>query len=265
MHGIQRAVGANIRRFRKQRGWSQEDLAKRAARHWTYIGAIERGERNVTLQVVSSIAAALEVSVSDLLEGSSGEVGERAVAAGRHPLEEELNVTAHDILDAIQAGFRAKVDVKGKLAEHFMAKELERLKGERSIDGFDWLDRDGEPDFVVKVGERELKLECKNVRSREMYKKPKPAYKVELQKTRNSQDGTPTRGYQSDEFDVLGVCLFNHTGNWEFLYVAVMRLERRDSMPALLRVMQRVPLSPSAPWTRSLLDAIHDALKGDQQ
>ena len=38
----------------------------------------------------------------------------------RHPLELELNADARDILSAVQSGFRALVDVKGKLAEYFL-------------------------------------------------------------------------------------------------------------------------------------------------
>ena len=45
-----------------------------------------------------------------------------------HPLEVALNAPANDILDAISKGFRAQADVKGKLAEYFLEKELSRLK-----------------------------------------------------------------------------------------------------------------------------------------
>lgn len=55
-----------VRDLRKKRGWTQERLAEAAGRHWTYIGGIERGERNVTLQVVEDIARALDVEIGDL-------------------------------------------------------------------------------------------------------------------------------------------------------------------------------------------------------
>src|SRR3954454_22877383 len=46
----------------------------------------------------------------------------------RHPLEVKFNAGAWDILCAIEKGFRAQVDVKGKLAEWFLYKVLEELK-----------------------------------------------------------------------------------------------------------------------------------------
>jgi len=58
--------GRRIRELRQAKGWSQEELANRAKRHWTYVGGVERGERNPTLQVIASLAKALGVKISDL-------------------------------------------------------------------------------------------------------------------------------------------------------------------------------------------------------
>jgi transcriptional regulator with XRE-family HTH domain len=66
---IQAALGARIRQLRKEREWSQEDLAAASGMHWTYIGQVERGERNLTLQSLRSIAKALGLKMSELLVG----------------------------------------------------------------------------------------------------------------------------------------------------------------------------------------------------
>ncbi|MCK7494478.1 MAG: helix-turn-helix domain-containing protein [Comamonadaceae bacterium] len=58
---------ARVRALRIARGWSQEDLAERCGRRFTYIGRVERGEQNVTVEVLGDIASALSVSISDLL------------------------------------------------------------------------------------------------------------------------------------------------------------------------------------------------------
>ncbi len=64
-----------MRNLRDQRGWTQEELAARAGKHWTYIGGIERGERNPTVLVLADVARAFGVAISDLF--SSGKRGSR--------------------------------------------------------------------------------------------------------------------------------------------------------------------------------------------
>ena len=66
MRSPQQRLGKRIRQLRLKKGWTQEQLAERTNRHWTYIGGIERGERNVTLQVIADIARALSVEIQAL-------------------------------------------------------------------------------------------------------------------------------------------------------------------------------------------------------
>lgn len=171
-----------------------------------------------------------------------------------HPLEENLNADAADILSAIQKGFRAIIDVKGKLAEYFLERELARLKSHDIISDYHWSDKDGEPDFWIDHHGGRLKMECKNIRSKELFRSP-PSYKVELQKTRNSKDGTNTRGYKRSEFDILAACLFNHTKRWEYLFICTPRLKVRPKDRPFLKIMQPVPFSPTPPW-HSTLEAV---------
>jgi transcriptional regulator with XRE-family HTH domain len=63
------AFGERVRELRKAKRFSQEELSFRADLHRTYIGMIERAEKNITLLNISKIAAALEVSISELLKG----------------------------------------------------------------------------------------------------------------------------------------------------------------------------------------------------
>lgn len=58
--------GSTIRDIRKQRGLSQEELADLCGLHRTYVGGIERGERNVALINILYIAKALNVAPADL-------------------------------------------------------------------------------------------------------------------------------------------------------------------------------------------------------
>jgi len=60
-------LGQAIRKRRLALGLSQEKLGEKADLHWTYIGGIERGERNVSLVNIVKIARALRTRVSELL------------------------------------------------------------------------------------------------------------------------------------------------------------------------------------------------------
>lgn len=70
-HKITQILADNILAFRKAKSLSQEDLADMCNLHRTYMGSVERGERNITLSTLEVIADALGVSVPKLLtEGS---------------------------------------------------------------------------------------------------------------------------------------------------------------------------------------------------
>lgn len=58
--------GENVRKLRKDRGISQEELSFKADLHRTYIGMIERAEKNITLVNIEKIANALNVDIQEL-------------------------------------------------------------------------------------------------------------------------------------------------------------------------------------------------------
>lgn len=60
--------GKRLRELRKNAGHSQEELAFKATLDRTYVSSIERGERNVSIEVVEKIAAALEIKITNLFE-----------------------------------------------------------------------------------------------------------------------------------------------------------------------------------------------------
>jgi transcriptional regulator with XRE-family HTH domain len=71
-------LAQNLRFLRVERGWSQEDLADRCHLHRTYIGAIERGERNVTLNTLYEIANALTKSPAELISENTRRAGRKS-------------------------------------------------------------------------------------------------------------------------------------------------------------------------------------------
>lgn len=68
---LQRRVGVNLRLYREGRGLSQEAFADQVGVHRTYMGGLERGERNLTLKSLERIAATIDVDPLDLLRSRS--------------------------------------------------------------------------------------------------------------------------------------------------------------------------------------------------
>ena len=60
--------GIKVRKERLKLGLSQEELASRAGVHRTYIGMIERAEKNITLENIEKIALALKISLPDIFK-----------------------------------------------------------------------------------------------------------------------------------------------------------------------------------------------------
>jgi transcriptional regulator with XRE-family HTH domain len=60
-------LGARVRQHRRAHGWSQERFAELAGVHRTYIGAIERGQQNVTVVTLVAIAEALSIDPGELV------------------------------------------------------------------------------------------------------------------------------------------------------------------------------------------------------
>ncbi len=65
---LRRKFGARVRELRKKLGLSQEELGFKSNIHRTYIGAVERGEQNVSLDNIGRIAKHLKVTLSDLFK-----------------------------------------------------------------------------------------------------------------------------------------------------------------------------------------------------
>jgi transcriptional regulator with XRE-family HTH domain len=64
---LRKVFATNVRRLRKERGLSQESLADECGLHRTYVGSIERAERNVSIDNIGRLAAALKIEAWHLL------------------------------------------------------------------------------------------------------------------------------------------------------------------------------------------------------
>jgi len=64
--------GARVRARRQELGLSQERMADRCGVHWTFLGQVERGQRNISLHNILKLADGLEVDPGQLVAGLSG-------------------------------------------------------------------------------------------------------------------------------------------------------------------------------------------------
>ena len=65
-NNIKKIFRARVRALRTEKGWSQEDFAFECGLHRTYIGAVERGERNILLENIKKIANTFRIDIAEL-------------------------------------------------------------------------------------------------------------------------------------------------------------------------------------------------------
>jgi len=66
--------GDRVRSRRRELGWSQETAAVQCGVHWTYLGQVERGQRTPRLENILKLAAGLETTPGELLDGLPGSI-----------------------------------------------------------------------------------------------------------------------------------------------------------------------------------------------
>lgn len=72
-HQARKNFALNLRKIRQKQGLSQEALAERAKLHRTYIGSVERGERNISIDNMECLAGALKIPLTELLRSELNE------------------------------------------------------------------------------------------------------------------------------------------------------------------------------------------------
>jgi transcriptional regulator with XRE-family HTH domain len=72
-------VGNRIRELRKAKGWTQEQLAEAAGLHYSYIGGVERGDRNISLETLEKIMNGLQVPAEEIFKFKEDSLYKRAL------------------------------------------------------------------------------------------------------------------------------------------------------------------------------------------
>jgi len=96
---VQRSLGRRIRDLRSKRGWTQEQFAEFCGVHRTYMGHVERGEKNVSLSTVLRVANALGVRIPSLFGGPAGPADLQPTVSGR----QRSNLNVDRLLDELQS------------------------------------------------------------------------------------------------------------------------------------------------------------------
>jgi len=79
VENVKKLVGERIRKLRKEKGLSQEELGWKSNLHYTHIGSIERGEKNWSIETLVKVAKGLNVSINELFDFPSAQTNLKAL------------------------------------------------------------------------------------------------------------------------------------------------------------------------------------------
>jgi hypothetical protein len=154
-----------------------------------------------------------------------------------HALETKYNLTAQELLDAIDKRFRLKVALEGAVAEVHFERKLKVATREGWLKQYEAHDVDGMHDFTVVTNQdTAIRVEVKTSRN------SVGRVQVELQKTRAAKGDPSSRYYDVTHFDVVAVCVGRQTGDWsEFRYALVRDLPVHRTHAGKLGIMHLIP------------------------
>lgn len=172
-----------------------------------------------------------------------------------HPLEVKYDLTAQELLDAIDRRFRLKVALEGAVAEVHFERKLKVAVKEGWLADYESHDVDGMHDFTfITLKGTKVRVEVKTVRKGSNLQ-------VELQKTRAAKGDPSSRYYDLEHFDVVAVCMGRSTEDWsQFMYTIASRLPSHKDYVGKLRVMHPIENPEGEPirWFSKLRDLIDE-------
>lgn len=133
---LEKAVGARIREFREKQGLSQEQFASICGLHRTFVGTVERGETNLSLQSMATIAMGLDVTLSELFEGVESRAQKITNATAAKEQQKALR-KAKELIERRRAAQKKAAELKAahKRALNEAAEiqlEITRMRGQRT-------------------------------------------------------------------------------------------------------------------------------------
>lgn len=225
----------------KRKGWHAWERVKRGRGANDPVEVLVGGTKEMFLDLIrfERMACGLPQGDRQLVAdkhrsvwGAESSVGELPVAeqSALHPLLEELQLDAHDVLELISGARRLKMAVRGWVAEEHLRETLSKVPGMTFCQR---LDEEGGPDLRVRYRDGPLlTVECKNV-LREL-NKTRQLPRIDFQRTRASRQDPCSRYYAPSDFDIVAGCLHAVTERWEFRYVLPQALDPHPRCPGKL-------------------------------
>jgi transcriptional regulator with XRE-family HTH domain len=105
---IKSLLGKRIRELRKQKGLSQEELGWKSELHFTYIGGVERGEKNCSIITLEKIAKGLEININDLFDTHSNKIDINKI---KKEINNKINLLSPQMLIALKEMLKF-IDIK---------------------------------------------------------------------------------------------------------------------------------------------------------
>lgn len=153
-----------------------------------------------------------------------------------------MGLAANEILDVIKRSDRCYQTVRGFVAEYQLEKRIQRLVESGLIRSYLRINRDGKPDFSVELTGRSEFIECKNVKTSDVFKNGDR--KVDFQRTRNQvgQAARTGRYYKPGEFDILAAAEHSSDGVWSFKFIRTKDLPTKvEEGVTVFQKVVRVP------------------------
>lgn len=107
------SVGKRIRELRKAKNWTQEQLAEAASLHYSYIGGVERGDRNISLETLEKIVTALDIPAWEIFR-SEEDTGKRIVLHNHMTLISGRSIEEIALITKITEDVFAAMELKNR-------------------------------------------------------------------------------------------------------------------------------------------------------
>ena len=212
--------GNNVRRLRESLGMTQENLAESAGLDRSYIGGIERGERNPALTAILQLASALRIAPGRLFDGTGGDTPNAA-----HSILARWNLTEEDLTQLIDSNPSLRGMVLGYLAE--LKLDSLWLSDPRfsEVSKHDDHDRVHHHDRVAVYKGREFTIESKSLQTSTVHRTPEGwVGRAQVDASDRREVALPDGSTVSTTcllrggFDILAVNLFAFGDEWRFSF-----------------------------------------------